>query len=138
MTDWTDFKLKGLFRYRGHVIRVIDGDTVEVRIDLGFDVYTNQKMRLYGIDAPEMRGEQKLAGRAAAAHLIGLVQEHSVNSGNDVLPEETLSELYVSTLKDKTGKYGRYLGYLIGYDKESRSFVNLNERMVSDGFAVEK
>lgn len=61
----------GLYEYRADTRRVVDGDTVDVDIDLGFNVWLrNERLRLYGIDTPELKGANKAAGLAAKNALI--------------------------------------------------------------------
>ncbi len=90
-----------MFTYAAKLIEAIDGDTVDLLIDLGFEVHAKERCRLYGIDAPEMPTE---AGKAAKAHLESLIGP--------------ARELYVATRKmtrkpkEKTDKYGRYLAVL--------------------------
>lgn len=103
------------------VDRVIDGDTVDLLIDLGFNIFTKQRIRFAGIDTPELRGgtdESKARARAAAARV-----EDLLSSG----------EVFVRTEHDKTGKYGRYLGYLIVV-KQGIDFV-VNEILLEEGLA---
>ena len=95
-----------MYSYRVDNIRVIDGDTVEVDIDLGFGVWLKkQKVRIYNIDAPEMRSkdeEEKLFGLAAKEKL-----------------EELLSlsdDITLRSFQDVRGKYGRIIGDFIIYD----------------------
>ena len=91
-----------IYIYKASLIRVVDGDTVELMIDLGFDTSRRERFRLYGIDAPEMRTE---AGKAAKAWLISVLQP--------------LGFIYVQTIqlstKAKRDKYGRFLAVL--YDR---------------------
>lgn len=94
---------------------MIDGDTVDVAIDLGLRIFTQQRIRLYGINAPEMRTPE---GPAAKKRL------------SELLPVG--SEVIIRTRKDKQEKYGRYLGVFI--DAEGHE---VNQRMVSEGLAVE-
>lgn len=82
-----------MFEYTARVIRVIDGDTLELDIDLGFRTHQHVKARLAGVDAPEMRTAE---GRTARNWL-------TEQAGNDVL---------VHTEKDRTEKYGRYLVWI--------------------------
>ena len=84
------------YEYKATVTKVYDGDTITVDIDLGFGVQLNgQKIRLYGINAPEVRGDSKAAGIAA----------------RDWLREKILGrQVTIQTHKDKKGKYGRWLG----------------------------
>lgn len=85
----------GFYQYRAIITDVYDGDTVTADIDLGFDIWRrNERLRLYGIDAPEVRGEEREQGVLA----------------RDALRERLKGkEVTICTIKDKTGKYGRYL-----------------------------
>lgn len=111
------------YTYRVHSVdRVVDGDTVDFTIDLGFGVFTKQRIRLAGIDTPELRGgtvESKELAKKAKARV-----EEFLSSG----------EVFVKTEKDRTGKYGRYLGYII-IVKHSGIDFNLNEILVEEGYA---
>ena len=96
---------------------VYDGDTVHLSIDLGFGVWINPgRVRLAGIDAPEIRGPERAAGIAARDYLRARLAEHD--------------EFTVRTLRDRRGKYGRYLVEIWLGD------VNLNDEMVLLGHAV--
>lgn len=106
-----------MFEYEASNIRVIDGDTVECSLDLGFHVSIREKLRLYGINAPEMRGDTSEAGKRAADHLLTMIAEDS--------------PIRIKTQKDKQGKYGRYIATLFG-----ASGANINQRMVYHGYAV--
>lgn len=110
------------FQYRARVKRVIDGDTLEVEVDLGFYNYHHTVLRLAGIDAPEPRGIDKLEGKDASEHLRSLV-----HGGVGEWP------LLIET--SKTGKYGRWIATLFYYDPNVSDFVNVNTKMVDDGFA---
>jgi len=85
----------GLYAYRARITDVYDGDTVTADIDLGFKVWRHgEKLRLFGVDAPEMRGDERTKGQVS----------------RDALHERIIGrEVVICTLKDKTGKYGRYL-----------------------------
>ncbi len=109
-----------MYEYRARVLRVIDGDTVEAEIDLGFRVSLEVMLRLVGINAPEMRGSDRPHGLAAKQHLSELLLQLTPADGR----------IIVQTQKDLTEKYGRYLATLIASD------VKLNDRMVVDGHAV--
>jgi micrococcal nuclease len=110
------------YEYKIEVLRVIDGDTVEARVDLGFHVSAVEKFRLVGIDAPERRGRhltpsQRAEAAASTQYLIELIA--------------ACDPLIGRTARDKRGKYGRYLVELIAADGGR----NLNEAMVSAGHA---
>lgn len=121
-----------LYVYRARVLRVIDGDTVEVEIDLGFSVSMTRKVRLYGIDAPEVRGAEKLRGEEARDHLIKLSYLYALNQQEGRVMNSPA--LLIKTYKDRSGKYGRILGTLMGLDKDDNP-IDLNQKMVEDSFA---
>ena len=91
-----------MYEYRCKVVKVIDGDTVDVDIDLGFGVWMHkERVRLFGIDTPESRTrdlEEKKYGLAAKKFLTNMLDD----DGGIIL----------KTHKDKTGKFGRILGEL--------------------------
>ena len=111
---------------RAKIVRLVDGDTVDVDIDLGMAITTRQRLRLFGINTPEVRGPEKVAGHAATQHLADLLVRYRHKGEWDIV---------VRTHKDKKGKYGRYLADLIGEDGDGNP-VNLNMKMVADGHAV--
>jgi len=115
-----------LYVRRAKIVRLVDGDTVDVDIDLGMAITTRQRLRLFGINTPEVRGPEKASGHAATQHLADLLVEFRHEGEWDIV---------VQTYKDKKGKYGRYLADLIGVEEDGNP-VNLNERMVTDGHAV--
>ena len=87
------------FTYRAIVVRVIDGDTVVLDIDLGFGVWLHkQSIRLLGVNAPEIRGEEREEGLKWKAKLESLI------------PVGT--EIILESFRDKSDKYGRWLGNL--------------------------
>jgi micrococcal nuclease len=107
--------------------RVLDGDTIDVTIDLGFDLFKKERVRIAGVDTPEKRTrdkEEKALGIDATEWLKG----HLANAikGDD--------ELVIRTeLVGGVGKYGRLLGWL--YVGESN--ISVNEQMISQGYAWE-
>ena len=111
-----------LYFYRAKIVSVYDGDTCRADIDLGMGIWLrNEKLRLLRINAPEMRGEEKEAGRVS----------------RDFLREQILNQtLFIQTHKDKRGKYGRYLAEI--WMEEDGKWVNINDRMVEAGQAVYK
>jgi micrococcal nuclease len=113
-----------MYEYRIKIVKVIDGDTVDVDIDLGFGVWLKkERVRLFGIDTPESRTrdkEEKKFGLLAKEYL-----KASLKKGTPIL----------RTRKDKTGKFGRILGELLYIDNED-SYVNINEKMIEEAQAV--
>ena len=105
--------------------RVVDGDTIDVTIDLGFDLYKKERVRVAGVDTPEKRTrnlEEKALGIDATAWLKTKLEE--TIKGDE--------ELLIRTeLKGGVGKYGRLLGWLYVGDAD----VSLNEQMIIEGYA---
>lgn len=102
------------YKYKARIVAVYDGDTVTASIDLGFSIKFETKLRLYGIDTPEIRGEERPDGLVS----------------RDWLRDKVLGkEVVIQTYKDRTGKYGRYLA-TIYLDN-----VNLNVQLIEEGLA---
>ena len=116
-----------MFEYSCTIVKVVDGDTVDVDIDLGFGVWLKkQRIRLYGIDTPESRT------RDLEEKKYGLIAKEFVQSHLPVGSTRTLT-----TVKDKTGKYGRILGKFKAYDSYTDAWVNLNQWMIIKHLGVE-
>ena len=99
------------YTYKAVVVDVYDGDTITVDLDLGFGVWLRgQKLRLYGINTPEVRGPERAEGLVAKLKVEEIVQSSE--------------ECIVETLKDKTGKYGRWLA-IVWLDG-----LNLNQHLL--------
>lgn len=114
-----------MHEYKCKVRKVVDGDTVDVDIDLGFGVwYLDQRVRLYGIDTPESRTRdkvEKIYGKAAGRFLKTMLGK----------------ECTMRTHKDAKGKFGRILGEFIVYDTETDAWVTVNQLMIDKHLAVE-
>lgn len=107
--------------YKINVTRVVDGDTIDATIDLGFDITINKRIRLHGIDAPETRTrdkKEKIKGLAAKKRLEQIVEQQD-------------GVLYLKSMD--RGKYGRCVGVLfeVNFDDES-----VNDLLVSEGHAT--
>ena len=105
--------------------RVVDGDTIDVTIDLGFDLYKKERVRVAGVDTPEKRTrnlEEKALGVDATGWLKGKLEE--TIKGDEELTVRT-------ELKGGVGKYGRLLGWLYVGDSD----LSLNEQMITEGYA---
>ena len=119
---------KSCYNFRvTEIVKVVDGDTIDVIIDLGFDLYKKERVRVAGVDTPEKRTrnlEEKELGIDATNSLTE--QLDSAIDGEDDLVIRT-------EIDGGFGKYGRLLGWLyIGEDTES-----INERMIREGYAWE-
>ena len=108
--------------------RVVDGDTIDVTIDLGFDLFKKERVRIAGVDTPEKRTrdlEEKALGIDATNWLKKKLEDTIAGDGD---------ELSIRTeLVGGTGKYGRLLGWL--YINEDA--LSLNEQMITEGYAWE-
>lgn len=112
-----------LFKYNAFVVDVYDGDTITCDIELGFGVKLhNQKVRLYGINTPELRGDTYQAGIAARDYL----REQILNKKVII---KTIENKKTNPDCDKKGKYGRWLGVIYYNEK------NINELMIEKGYA---
>ena len=115
-----------MYEYPCIIIKVIDGDTADVDIDLGFGVWLkNQRIRFYGIDTPESRTSD------AEEKKYGLAAKYFVKQ---YLPQGSTSTLI--THKDAVGKYGRILGEFKVYDAETDAWVILNQMMIEKHYGV--
>ena len=119
---------KSCYNFRvTEIVKVLDGDTIDVIIDLGFDLYKKERVRIAGVDTPEKRTrdlEEKALGEDATNWLKEKLE--GAISGEDDLVIRT-------ELVGGMGKYGRLLGWLyIGDETES-----INERMIQQGYAWE-
>ena len=109
-----------MYEYSCKVDRVVDGDTIDVVLDLGFDILYRSRVRLYGIDTPESRTrdkDEKVRGKLAEAFL-----QVAVDNGNKVIIQ--------TKLKDSKGKFGRVLGDVVV------DGVNINQAMIANNLAV--
>ncbi len=103
-----------MYQYKAKVISVYDGDTITAMVDLGFYHFQQMKFRLYGIDTPELRGEDREKGLAV----------------RDIVREMILDkEVTINSYKDKQEKYGRYLANIV------IDGLDLNQWLVQNGHA---
>ena len=107
-----------MFEYNAKVKRVVDGDTLDAYIDLGFDVWIQKRIRLMGIDTPESRTRDKVEKR------YGLAAKHRLKE----MLESTDDQFILKS--HGVGKFGRVLGEIFVGD------LNLNEQMIKEGHAV--
>lgn len=116
--------MKKDYTYFATVVSVYDGDTITADIDLGFGIkHEGQKLRLFGIDAPEVRGEERPEGLKTRDWMRGHLPEGA--------------KVVIKTHKaDKKGKYGRWLAEIIA-EIPGEGWVCLNQRLVALGLARE-
>lgn len=108
-----------VYHYRATVEKVVDGDTIDLHIDLGFDIGYNLRVRLYGVNTPEKVGATKVAGLAATKFTKDAVEGKSVT---------------IQTFLDKTEKFGRILARVF-YTVDGAEKC-LNDDLISSGNAV--
>ena len=112
-----------MYDYNAEVIRVYDGDTIRVNIDLGFGIFIrNTSIRLKGINTPEIRGEEKAQAYLARDRLIAILASAD-------------NRCRIKTTKGKErGKYGRILGDIyVGSEKTGWNHVN--QQLLDEGYA---
>jgi len=115
-----------MYEYECTIIKVVDGDTADVNINLGFGTWiNNERVRFYGIDTPESRTrdlEEKKAGLYAKEVVLSFLPVGS--------------KQVLRTHKDKVGKYGRVLGEFVIYDPDEDRQTTINEYMIRNKIGV--
>jgi len=107
-----------MYTYRAKVNRVVDGDTFDVTIDLGFGAFLKQRLRLARVDTPEVRGEERPEGLKAKEFV-------------ELWFGKWDGEIIVKTTKER-GKYGRYIAEVASPEDE-----NLSDLLLAEGLAEE-
>ena len=111
-----------MFEYKAKLLRIVDGDTIDALVDLGFDTWKKVRIRMMGMNAPESRTrdlEEKKRGLAAKDRL------------GEILSLE--NENFFILKSHGVGKYGRCLGEI--FVEESK--ISVNQTMINEGHAVE-
>ena len=126
MTTMTPPSRKSCYNFRvTEINRVVDGDTIDVTIDLGFDLFKKERVRVAGVDTPEKR-TRNLEEKELGIHATNWLKKQL---------EDTIAgdeELIIRTeLKGGVGKYGRLLGWLYIGDNN----ISINEQMIDEGYA---
>jgi micrococcal nuclease len=114
-----------MYHYKAKVEKVVDGDTFDVVIDLGFKITTNQRIRMSGINTPETYNVKKDSEEYQKGMASKMFMEQRLAANNYEIELET---------EKTTEKYGRYLGTV----KLADSAVTLNDELVQKGFAAYK
>ena len=113
------------YNYRAKLVKVVDGDTIDAMIDVGFDIWVKKRIRYKGIDTWESRTrdlDEKKKGLAAKARNKELLESVSNKSG------------YFRIKSYGTGKYGRVLDDIFVQDKEGNA-INVNQQLIKEGHA---
>ena len=117
-----------MYEYKIKTIdHIVDGDTFDCSVDLGFNISHKIRVRMYGINTPESRTrdlEEKARGLASKKRLIELLEQHE-------------GDLILQT--NKKGKYGRYLGTVFADQNagDGQEQTNINRQLIEEGYAVE-
>lgn len=106
-----------MYQYRCQVTKVIDGDTIEAVVDLGFRVKITERFRLLGIDTPEITGLEKEAGLKAKEWLVNYLAQYDYKCMID---------------STKGDKYGRWLAVIF----VATESISVNDIMVNEGIAI--
>ena len=109
-----------MYEYNCKVTRVVDGDTIDVILDLGFSILHKCRVRLYGIDTPESRTrdkDEKVRGKLAGKYL-----KDTIDNGDTIVLQ--------TKMKDSKGKFGRVLANVVVDD------ININQQMIINHLAV--
>jgi len=103
--------------YRATVTNFVDGDTIDVLIDVGFGIYVTKRLRFLLVDTWEKRGDEKEKGIIARDRLIELIT--------------TAESVYIQTIMDAEGKYGRVLSWI--WTENQDILLNINEILLDEG-----
>ena len=117
-----DYNICMQYFYRAKLDRVVDGDTVDFNLDLGFDIWHKARVRLNGVNTPESRTrdlEEKALGLAAKSYVQGWLDKYE--------------SVYIHTSKDAKGKYGRILGTIYA-DTDMLNCLNVD--IIASGHGV--
>ena len=111
-----------MYEYSAKIIDVYDGDTFTFEVDLGFSITVKEKLRLYGINTPEVRGSEKIFGKEVRDHVRELILDKNVKI-----------QVY------KEGKFGRWIADVwFDVDQSATGYnTNLTEYLLSKEFGVE-
>jgi micrococcal nuclease len=114
-----------LFWYKARVVHIVDGDTMDVEVDLGLKVLIRERIRLAGVDTPEIFGIDKESNEYAEGVAARLFVEKKLLN----------KVIWLNTVKDKTGQYGRYLGYIFIQNEEG-AHISIGKLLLDEGLAV--
>lgn len=114
-----------MYEYKGRITRIIDGDTLETSLSIGFHISHLIRLRLAGVNTPEKYGVKK----GSPEYLAGVEASEFVE---ELLPVGSF--VRVKTFKDKTGKYGRYIAEVY-FQKDDQTYC-LNDMLIAKGYGA--
>jgi len=116
-----------MYEYRATVLDIVDGDTLKLRVDLGFSTFTERTLRLARINCPEMNVEEGKVAKTAVAL--------AVFTGKDTPRVTVRTTKLKRSDREKVGRYGRYIVDVLYINNEGKE-VNLNDELVNMGMAI--
>lgn len=118
------------FEYNARLVRVVDGDTLDLEIDVGFRLKTTQRVRLMGYNAPELRGPERPLGNLAAHHLKDLLEPYDDVSGT------VTKQIRIRTYKGDS--FGRWLCdvEVAIHDGQRGCVIDVVKELISGGWGV--
>lgn len=126
------------YSYRCKVVRVVDGDTIDVDIDLGFNMTARKRLRLYGVNTWETRGAERPRGLLAKEYVETLLLSGRNVNHQHLLVSGSVKEVWVQTLMDAEGKYGRLLAWVwVMVEGDFPGYVCLNTELLRLGHGRE-
>lgn len=111
------------FTYKATVQKVIDGDTIDVHIDVGFNTFLFKRLRFLGVDTWELELDQYEQGVEAKQRLVDLLEQSGYN-------------VFVQTKMDTKGKYGRVLAWVWLMNTDGSPGRNINDTLLEEGHGV--
>ena len=111
-----------MYEYKARLVRVIDGGTIDADIDMGFQVHIGQRIKLFGVNAPDPKSHDSVEREKGLASKNRLIE---------ILPKE----IVVQTMLNKRGKVGRILGTVL-VREEHGELTNINDLIIKEGFAT--
>jgi micrococcal nuclease len=109
------------YQYRAKITNVVDGDTLDLEIDLGFRARLEIRCRVWGVNCPEVKGDSKVKGMAATHFTSELIRG--------------FTSVMVRTHKD-ADSFGRYVAEIIG-TRQDGTVLNLGDELIKNGHAIE-
>ena len=111
-----------MYEYKCFTIRVIDGNTIDAEVDLGFNVLVRQRIKLHGVKAPDLKSYSEADKQRAF-------------ESKQRLTELVGKQFYCNTVMNKRGKAGRTLGYVYTID-ENENRIDVNQTLIDEGLAI--
>jgi|TARA_B110000908_G_scaffold91523_1_gene108618 micrococcal nuclease len=111
-----------MYEYKCLTIRVIDGNTIDAEVDLGFNVLVRQRIKLHGVNTSDIRSTDES-------------EKQRAHNARQRLTELVGKEFYCNTVMNKRGKVGRTLGYVHIFD-ENENRIDVNQTLIDEGLAI--